>query len=108
MTNDPRQGDLRTAALVMIASIALVAALYVGREFLVPIALAGVLSILFRPVVRWMERARIPTTLAAAIIVLTLIAAFVVAGYALAAPMKNWIARAPENFAVAEKKLSRY
>lgn len=107
MANEDRHGDLRTASLLILAAVALVAGLYVGKEFLVPIVLALVLNVMFRPVVRWMERVRIPTALGAGIIVLTLIAAMVAAAYALTTPVKNWITSAPQTFTTAEQKLAR-
>src|SRR4051794_37380978 len=68
------QTDLRTAALLIIASVALIAILYIGGQFLVPIVLALVFNVLFRPVVRWMEKLRLSSTIAAGIIVLGIIA----------------------------------
>src|SRR5690349_16339232 len=101
------QENLRTAALVILAACALVAGLYIGGEFVVPIALALILNVLFRPVVRWLERIRVPTTLGAAIVVLTLVALMTAGGYALATPIKNWFSNAPQYFSTAQQKLAR-
>jgi predicted PurR-regulated permease PerM len=97
----------RTRALIVLATVAVVAALYIGAEFLIPIALAIVLNALFRPVVRAMERARIPTTVAAAIVVLGLMMALGAVAWGMAQPMKKWINAAPANLATAEGKLHR-
>src|SRR2546421_12133490 len=99
--------SLRTASLVILAAIATVAALYIGGEFLVPIALALGLNVLFRPVVRTLERMDIAPTLGAAIVVLTLVAIIGAGGYALATPVKSWFANAPQYFWTAEQRLSR-
>src|SRR4051812_23555922 len=99
--------NLRTNAIVVLAIIAVVAALYLASELLAPIALAILLSALFRPLARLLERVRIPTPLAAAIIVLGLIGAMVAGGFALAGPIRGWVTKAPETLAAAEGKLAK-
>ena len=107
----PRSNDgtgARTGGIVILAALAVIGALYVGREFFVPIAFAFLLNALFRPVVRLLHRrARFPVSAAAAVVVLGLIALFIVAGYALSGPVKEWVAKAPERFDAAEQKLGR-
>ena len=107
----PRSNDgtgARTGGIVILAALAVIGALYVGREFFVPIAFAFLLNALFRPVVRLLHRrARFPVSAAAAVVVLGLIALFIVAGYALSGPVKEWMAKAPERFDAAEQKLGR-
>ncbi|HTL31457.1 MAG TPA: AI-2E family transporter [Tepidisphaeraceae bacterium] len=93
--------------IATLATLAVVAALYFGAEFLIPIALAIILNALLRPVVRSMERARIPTPLAASIVVLVLTAVLFGIGYGLASPVKKWITAAPEYFSTAEAKLRK-
>ena len=102
-TNSP----LRTPAVVVIAIAAAAFTLYFGREFFQPIAVAVVLAIVFRPPVRWMERMKVPTSLAAAIVVLTLIAVMFLIGLAFSGPMQKWFETAPQTFAVAQTKISR-
>jgi predicted PurR-regulated permease PerM len=98
----------RTGGIVILATLAVIGALYVGREFFVPIAFAFLLNALFRPVVRLLHRrARFPVPAAAAMVVLGLIGLFIVAGYALSGPVKDWVAKAPERFDAAEQKLGR-
>ena len=48
----PRRDRTRTAAVVATACVAVAVALYLGREFFAPLAVAIVLSVLLRPVVR--------------------------------------------------------
>jgi predicted PurR-regulated permease PerM len=98
---------VRTRALIILASLAVIATLYFGAEFLIPVAMAIVLNVLFRPVVRVFERARIPTTVAATIVVLGLMALLAAIAWGVGQPMKRWINQAPENFAAAEGKLQR-
>lgn len=98
---------VRTRALIILATIGVIAALYFGAEFLIPIALAIVLNALLRPVVRLFERARIPTAVGATIVVLGLMALLAGIAWGVGQPMKRWINQAPENFAAAEGKLQR-
>src|SRR5687768_2846530 len=54
--------------------VVVVAGLYYAREFLMPMAIAGVLATLFLPFCRWMESHKIPKGLAALFCILILLA----------------------------------
>ena len=65
MTDGPeheRREKARTSSLVILATIAVIVVLATdrGSEFFVPIAFTLVLYALFQPVVRWLQRFRIP------------------------------------------------
>ncbi len=108
MPQAPDHSELvRTRCLVVLTTIAVIAACYFGAEFLIPIALAIVLNALLRPVVRAMERLKIPTTAAAAVVTLALTALLAAIVWGVSAPMKRWINAAPQNFAAAEGKIHR-
>ena len=81
-------------ALGIIAVILSVAALHWGREFFIPIAMALTFHAIFRPVVRKLERLRIPTPVAAAVVVLGGLGLAVAAGWALSGPVSRWLDRA--------------
>jgi len=93
-------------SLSVIAAILTVGALYVARAFFIPLALALALHALLRPLVRGLERVRIPTPLGAAIIVLGAVAAGVTAAWSLSGPVAAWVEKAPASFANARAKLS--
>ena len=93
-------------SLSVIAAILTVGALYVGRAFFIPLALALALHALLRPLVRGLDRLRIPTPLGAAIIVLGAVAAGVTAAWSLSGPVAAWVEKAPASFANARVKLS--
>ena len=106
--NDRENGlDARTVSLVVVAVVAAGFALYFGRQLFQPITIAVVLNALFRPVVREINRARIPNALAAAVVVLALMAALVVGGYMLSGPVQQWIDSAPQSFEAAHDKIER-
>ena len=92
-------------ALIIIAAIVSVAALYLGREFFIPVALALCFNALLRPVVHGLERLRIPTTLGAAIVVLGGLGVAVVGGWALSGPVGAWVDKAPVSLRTARAKL---
>src|SRR5262249_11567583 len=98
---------VRTAATVAIAVVAILGALYFGREFFVPIVFAMVLNVVFRPVVRAMQRLRIPPWAGALLIVLTLIGAIVAGVVSLKSPLQHWIEQVPASFDAAQAKLER-
>jgi predicted PurR-regulated permease PerM len=102
-----RTEKARTISLVLIAVVAVALAFYLGREFFQPIAIAVLLSALFRPIVRMMEKWRVPTWIGSSIVVLTLIAALGVGAYLLAGPVKSWMESAPQSLEAAEQKLAR-
>src|SRR5207302_2617297 len=94
------------ASLAVIAAILTAGALYVGRTFFIPVALALALHALLRPLVRGIERLRIPAPLGAAIIVLGAVAVGVTAAWSLSGPVAMWVEKAPTSFANARVKLS--
>ena len=99
--------DTRTAGITILATLGIAAALYLGGEFLAPIAVAVVLSALFRPIVRKLQQLRVPAPLGAAIVVGGLLAVVVGGGFALAEPIRGWFDRAPQYLSVAKGKLDQ-
>ena len=67
--------SLTRSVQVLLFSILLVVALYYGKSFLIPVAFAGILSMLLLPVMEWLERKRFPRALAVLCAVLLIIAA---------------------------------
>jgi predicted PurR-regulated permease PerM len=97
----------RTAGIVILATLAVVAALYFGRIFLVPIALAVLFTALLRPVVRRFERARLSAPIGASVVLVVFIGLLVTATMALADPVRGWIAQAPDTFAAAQQRMQQ-
>jgi predicted PurR-regulated permease PerM len=94
------------AARTVIAAVAVVFLLYFGREFFVPVAVALVLSILGRPVVRWLERRRLRPAFGATLVLVLGLAALGAAGFVLSLPLRNWAAKVPQSVAAAREKLT--
>src|SRR5215210_1891179 len=95
----------RSSGITVLTTLAVVTALYFGREFLVPIALSVLFAALLRPVVRWMEHARIPAPAGATIILVAITGAATVAGLAAAGPIREWVAEAPRTLGAARHRL---
>src|SRR5689334_10654718 len=93
---------VRTAAMVAIAIVAVLAGLHFGREFFLPIAFAMVLNAVFRPIVRGMQRLRIPAWVGALLVVLGLLGVIVAGLIALKAPVTDWIDQVPQSFDAAQ------
>ena len=89
----------------LIAVVLSAAALALGREFFIPIALALCFQALLTPVVRQLGRLRLPAPAGAAIVVLGALAVFGIGGWALSAPIGAWVDKAPANIATARRKL---
>jgi len=100
-----RGGSVRTAAAVTVAAVAVAFALYFGREVFIPIALAVVFMAVLRPVVRLLERVRVPTALAALLVVLASLALLVGAGAAVVAPVQKFATQTPQALKKAEARL---
>ncbi|HKP74612.1 MAG TPA: hypothetical protein VJT67_03670, partial [Longimicrobiaceae bacterium] len=105
-THAPRKGDgVRTVCLVILAVAAVTAALYFGRAVFVPIFMAGVFTALLRPVVRVLERVKLPTALAATLVVLASLALLAGSIVAFTGPVRTWVKDGPRIVATARQKL---
>ncbi|HEV7991780.1 MAG TPA: AI-2E family transporter [Gemmatimonadaceae bacterium] len=100
-------GRLRAAesAMIVVAVLVAIGALWLTREVLVPITLALVLATVLRPVVSRLERWHLPAPAAAAIVVLTTLALVGGVGVALRGPVQSLSANVPKSLATARAKL---
>jgi predicted PurR-regulated permease PerM len=91
-------------ALVVVAIIAVIVALSLGRDIFIPIALSLVFATVLRPVVRRLERMRIPSSAAAAIVVLVTLAIIGGVGTAVSRPVQGMAAQVPKSVGIARAK----
>ena len=101
------ESDGRSLSLGIIATVAAAAALYVGQEVFIPLALGVLLTALFRPLVQAMARVRIPAPISATIIVVGCLGLLGVAGYFFATPLQTWVRDAPKTLAAARGKIDK-
>jgi predicted PurR-regulated permease PerM len=98
--------EISTIFLGALLLLAVLAAFYTAAEIVLPIVLAFVLNMVFQPVLRALEGARLPRVVAALIIVLALVSLFVVLGLLLAGPLSSWIAQLPQTVPRLQARLN--
>lgn len=103
-----------TASGAVITFLAVTAALYLGQDVLIPLALALLLSLLLAPVVEAIERLRVPRTVAVALVTLGAAGALAWGGWAVVNQLGSLGRKLPEykdtlraKAAALEKPLSR-
>jgi predicted PurR-regulated permease PerM len=97
--------DVRSIALTGLFILAVFYTVYFMRAILLPLVLAVMLSYLLRPLVRAFARIKVPTTISAAVLLLTLLA---ILGYGvsyLATPAADWLEKAPYSMQQLKGKL---
>jgi predicted PurR-regulated permease PerM len=97
--------QLNTVFLGGVLLLATLAAFYAAAEIMLPSVLAFVLSLVFQPVLRALERVCLPRVVASLVIVLLLVSLFVVLGLLLSAPLAGWIAQLPDTLPRLQARL---
>jgi predicted PurR-regulated permease PerM len=87
--------------------ILLTAALRLGAGLLIPIAIAGMFTLLLDPPVRALRKLGVPTTLGAALVVFGTLAVLGGGAVVLAGPASDWIEGAPKILTEAQTKVRR-
>jgi predicted PurR-regulated permease PerM len=80
----------------ILAVIALLTGLFVGRVVFMPIVLALTLTTLFRPPVRWLEKQRVPATAGAPLVVIITVVLLITAGRFLAPSASTFASMIPK------------
>lgn len=95
-----------TAGVVVLAGLATVGALYVGKELLIPITLALVLKLLLQPVMDFLSmKLRIPAAVSAIILILCIFGTAVVVAFSISGPASSWLQKAPQVLPTLKEKL---
>jgi predicted PurR-regulated permease PerM len=97
----------RSTSLSVLAAIAGAAALYLGQEVFVPIALGLMMTALLRPVVQLLSRLHIPDAVGATLVTLGILGLLGAGGYFLAGPLKGWVHDAPQTLSAARGKIEK-
>jgi predicted PurR-regulated permease PerM len=92
----PLPTDPKTVFLGGLFAFAALAVLYVASEIILPLVLAIVLKILLQPLVRLLERIRIPRAVGAILTVLLVLLAFAGTISMLAGPATDWAGKLPQ------------
>jgi predicted PurR-regulated permease PerM len=86
--------------------LALLAALYAGREIVLPIVLAIILNLLLQPALRMLERFYLPRMLGALILIALLFGTIVALVTGMSGPASSWAAKLPEGVPRLQEHLS--
>jgi predicted PurR-regulated permease PerM len=108
VADEPRAGSWHPsaqAATIGMFLLLFVAFLYVARVLLLPITAAMVIGTMLRPIVDRASAYRIPPWVTALVLVLLIVAAMNILVILLAAPVSDWVAKAPEIGARLKDKL---
>jgi predicted PurR-regulated permease PerM len=89
----------------LLAFLAVGAILYFGAVAFIPVALALFFALLLSPAVDGLQRLRLPRALAACIVMLALVLAGAAIVDGVAAPAKEWLARAPQTIRKIEQRI---
>jgi predicted PurR-regulated permease PerM len=93
---DRRRSTGMSLALTVLATIALVAALYLARAFFVPLLIGILASYALRPVVDWLEARYVPRAAGAGLALVALVGGLSWVGYALGNDTAAMIEKLPE------------
>lgn len=92
----PPRVPIKSWQLTTLVIIALVSVLSVGRDFFMPVILAFLLALVFKPLCRRLERFGAPASLCAVLVVGTLTVTIVFGVIVLSGQVADWITRAPQ------------
>jgi predicted PurR-regulated permease PerM len=99
--------DVGSAGILVLAVLAIAYTLYLGKEILLPIALALVLKLLLQPAMRFLhEQLRLPGALAALLLIIAVFGAITAVGFTISVPASGWIQKAPESLPLLKEKLA--
>lgn len=97
--------DVTSVALRGLFILALFYTFYLARSFLLPVAIALLLNFLFKPVIRFLAKLRVPEWLSAGLVLIGLIGTIVIGGLFLSEPASEMLARGPESVQNMERRL---
>ena len=102
----PLPSDLRSVFQGGLFVLALLAALYAAQEIVLPVVLAFMLNLLLEPVLRTLERVRVPRMLGALLLIGLVFCTIVGFGTAMSGPAASWAAKLPEGVPRLQEHLS--
>ncbi|HEY1068845.1 MAG TPA: AI-2E family transporter, partial [Pirellulales bacterium] len=92
--------------LMVICTLAVMATLYFAQAVFIPLAMAVVLYLLFRPVVQWLCRRRVPAMVSASLCLLSVGVLGVVCVLPLVSAGQDWLTELPQQMDRAKGRLT--
>jgi predicted PurR-regulated permease PerM len=102
----PLPSDPKVIFLGGLFALALLAAVSVAADIVLPLVLAVVLKLLLQPAMRVLERWHVPQMLAALLLILVVFGTIVGLGAAIEGPASTWAAKLPEGIPRLQERLS--
>jgi predicted PurR-regulated permease PerM len=102
----PLPTDPKVIFLGGLFALALLAAVFVAAEIVLPLVLALIVNLLLQPAMRLLERWHIPRLLAALLLIVAVFGTIVGLGAAIAGPASTWAAKLPEGIPRLQERLS--
>jgi predicted PurR-regulated permease PerM len=92
--------------VLVLATLAVVGALYLGREVVLPIVLALLLKLMLQPIMRFLgDKCHVPQALAAVLLIVCLFVVVTAVALTISVPASAWIQRIPEILPDLQQKL---
>src|SRR6478736_524850 len=101
-------GASPTWPFIVLAVLAIIVALYWGRDLIIPIVLAFFLSLLLRPVLRRTRKIGVPDIVSSFAIIFLIAALFVGSLYSLVGQGTYWLAAAPTSIERVRRMVFAY
>jgi predicted PurR-regulated permease PerM len=105
LTSRPAWPRASRASLVILATLAIIAALHIASDIVIPVFAAIVLQFMVAPAMRQLCRWHVPPPLGAAMIVVGLATMLILGIYHLTSPAAAWLDRLPEVSSRIQEKL---
>lgn len=102
----PLPEDPKTIFLGILCLLAVLASSFLAREVILPVVIAIILKLLLQPLVRILEKIKIPKAVGALIAIAAVLGVFVGLGAILTASASHWATILPQEWPQLEKKLS--
>jgi len=99
------KSDLTTVFIGGLFTLGVFATLYIARDIAVPIVLAFVLKLIFQPLLRFLQKMRIPNTIASAIIIAALVSGVLGFVTMLSGPTVSWAEKLPESIPKLQERI---
>jgi len=107
LPTQPVLGSPLSIGVLVLAILASLYALHVGKDVVLPIILAVILKLLFRPLMEFLcDRLRLPPALGALILIVSLFCAIAALAFTISGPATGWVQKAPEILPTVKEKLA--
>lgn len=96
-----------TPAQIVLVVLGVIAFLYFARPVLLPVFLACIAGMTLNPLMRWLAYCRIPSSIAAAVVMCLLVAAIGIGFFQLGRPAVMWMNEAPQHMTELRQRVQK-